>query len=109
MKKQEDIRTKFISGILLGINPDVLEIPDEFREFLKKDDQGMEGFEFMLKDYKLSKRIPTEVRIQYEAIRASVLECIEEAIDEMYKSLDEIKENPDTVINDFIKKAIDQD
>ena len=105
----KDMKTQFISGIILGINADTLEIPNEFREFLKKDDQGMDGFQFMLKDYKLAKRIPSEVRLQYESLRSLLLEVIEESVAEMRKSLDEIEKNPDDeVINEFIQKAIDK-
>ena len=59
-----------IVGIVLGINPASLEIPKELRDFLELDDQGINGLDFMLSDAKLSRRIPTTVRVQYEQMYA---------------------------------------
>lgn len=83
-----------------------MQIPDEFRKFLEMDDQGMEGFEFMLKDTKLSKRIPPEVRFQYEILRTSLVEKIENAISETYEALEYIRKHPDIIVSQAIEDII---
>ena len=98
-----------IAGIVLGINPESLEIPKELRDFLKLDDQGIEGLDFMLKDAKLFRRIPPEVRAQYEILFFTMRTSIEESIKELRQSLDEIESNPKDLIHEFINQAVSDD
>lgn len=95
-----------ITNIIIGINKDKIVIPNELRDFLKKDDQGIDGFIFMLKNPKLSKRIPTDVRAQYEVLRASIIENLETSIRETKKVLDKIQKEPDEAINKIIQQAL---
>ena len=95
-----------ITNIIIGINKDKIVIPNELRDFLKKDDQGIDGFIFMLKNPKLSKRIPTDVRAQYEVLRASIIENLETSIQETKKVLDKIQKEPDEAINKIIQQAL---
>ena len=95
-----------ITNIIIGIHKDKIVIPNELRDFLKKDDQGIDGFIFMLKNPKLSKRIPTDVRAQYEVLRASIIENLETSIRETKKVLDKIQKEPDEAINKIIQQAL---
>lgn len=93
-------------NIMLGINKEKIFIPNELRDFLSKDDQGIDGFIFMLKNPKLSKRIPGDVRAQYEVLRASILTTLLESIEKTREILDNVEKTPDEVINKFINQAL---
>lgn len=97
-----------IVGIVLGINPASLEIPKELRDFLELDDQGINGLDFMLSDSKLSRRIPTAVRVQYEQMYAELIAQLDSSIEELKKIIDEIENNPKNVIHSFIDKALSE-
>lgn len=95
-----------IVGIVLGINPASLEIPKELRDFLELDDQGINGLDFMLSDAKLSRRIPTTVRVQYEQMYAELIVQLDSSIEELKKIINEVDKNPKNVIHSFIDKAL---
>ena len=105
----KDIKEQVVAGIILGISKDYLKIPKELREFLKLDDQGIEGLDFMLRDSKLYKRIPDDVRIQYEILFANLRSELEKNIDLIKEHLEEIKKDPKPVIHDMISAATEED
>lgn len=74
----------------LGLNLSGIEISEEFREFLEKDEQGIEGLEFMLKDSSLRKRVPDEVITEYERVRRLIMERLEEIKKTIERDSDEI-------------------
>ena len=91
-----------ISGLMLGIaGNDTL--PDDLKEFLSRDEQGIEGLEFMLKDPKLFKRIPNQVRLQYEILYGKLSSSIEKDLANAKKAIDEIISNPTPVIHQMIQ------
>lgn len=98
-----------IIGIVLGIDANSLEIPKEFRDFLELDNQGIEGLVFMLSDAKLSSRIPSEVRAQYELLYANLSLQLDNSIEKLKIMIDEIEKNPKDVIHSFIDKALSSD
>lgn len=71
--------------------------PEELLEFMSKDDQGIEGIEFMLKDKKLCSRIPPTVRAQYEVLNATLQEQIEKACNEAISNIQEVLSNPQSL------------
>lgn len=93
-----------LGGILLGLS-DKLKLPKELYEFLSMDDQGMEGLEFMLSDSKLSRRIPPEVRKEYEIIYALLSNKLYETIENCKEDLDEIEKDPKRVIQSLIQES----
>ena len=78
-----------ISGIILGMSKET-EIPKELQKFLKKDDQGIEGLLFMIKNHKLSKRIPSDVRTQYEETRAEFINTLEGSLKEILENVEKL-------------------
>jgi hypothetical protein len=95
-----------IAVITLGIDPKSVEIPNELRDFLKLDDQGIYGLDFMISDSNLAKRIPPDVRIQYEKLYTILRLNLEDSLKELRKSIDEIEKNPKDVIYELIDNAI---
>lgn len=92
------------STVLLGISNDV-QVPERLKEFLEIDDQGIEGFEFMLKHPNLSERIPADIRADYVATYSRIRALIDEQVSVLRKSLDEIQENPTPIIHDIISRS----
>lgn len=68
-----------------------------------------EGLDFMLRDSKLYKRIPDDVRIQYEILFANLRSELEKNIDLIKEHLEEIKKDPKPVIHDMISAATEED
>lgn len=91
------------TGIVLEIIQEQ-GLSTEFKEFLSLDDQGMEGLEFMLKDPKLCRRIPTQVRAEYEILYGNMAQNLQDRIEEIRKMLDQLEENPKPVIHQAIQK-----
>ena len=101
----EETMTKnpnIISGLMFGICEDI-EFPTELRDFLDLDDQGIEGFDFMLTNPDLSKKIPRDVRMQYEILYSTISLELSENIAEMIKLLNEIESNPKETIHELIR------
>ena len=94
------MNTNFV-GAYLSIQTNH-EIPANLREFLSLDDQGMKGLEFMLNNPKLAKRIPADVRLEYEALYAAISVEIDEQIALIRKHLDELESNPKSAIHEII-------
>lgn len=86
----------------LGLDLSGIEISEEFREFLERDEQGIEGLEFMLENPRLSTRVPTEVRIQYECARGIIMERLQE----LKKT---IEEDADKIFRTAIEEIIQED
>lgn len=66
----------------------------------------------MLKNSQLSKRIPLDVRAQYEKLYATLKFSLEDSIQELKKSIDEIERNPEDmkdIIHVFINQAVSRD
>lgn len=93
-----------IVSLLSIIFIDDIEIPDELRNFLAKDGQGIEGFDFMLRNSKLSKRIPRNVRIQYEILYNSISTQLLDKLSEIKKSILEIESNPKDSVHELIQQ-----
>lgn len=94
------MNTNFV-GAYLSIQTDY-EIPANLRNFLSLDDQGMKGLEVMLNNPKLAKRIPANVRLEYEALYASISAEIDEQISRIRNHLDELENNPKSAIHEII-------
>lgn len=73
-------------SLLCNVRND-FEIPENLREFLSMDDQGIDGLDFMLKDSKLCRRIPSDVRASYEIIYARISEDLENELENAIKAL----------------------
>ncbi len=91
------------SGVFLGIGDDV-NIPENLKNFLKIDDQGIEGLEFMLKHPNLSERIPDDVRAEYVAIYSKIHLELLEHIEKMRRSLDALQKDPTPIIHGIISQ-----
>jgi len=86
-----------------------LEIPPVLLEFLDIEEMGMDGLEFMLKDPNLCSRIPKDVRYEYEILYAQLDSILEQGIEEVQLTLDEIRSNPRHAINSFIQALYEQE
>lgn len=75
-------------GLVCNIRADAL--PENLREFLSIDDQGIEGLEFMLSDSKLYKRIPPDVRITYEVLFGNLSLQLDNEIGKIIKKLNDL-------------------
>lgn len=97
-----------LSGIIFQLDGEI-KLTDALREFLGYDNQGIEGLDFMLKDVKLSKRIPKDVRMEYEAIYGNLSYLLQSRIDEIRKALQELEENPKPVIHSMIQLLYEEE
>lgn len=61
-----------ILGLLISVSKTKCKISPELMEFLSIDDQGIDGIEFMLKNENLAKRIPENIRQEYELFRVAI-------------------------------------
>ena len=96
-----------LAGILLGLN--TVNIPNNLRKFLTSDGMdGMKDLEFMLKDSKLSRRIPQNVRYEYETVYASLSIELDERLNDLEKAIKEMRSNPREIIHDAIQKSLEQ-
>lgn len=84
------------------------DLPPNLRQFLEMDGQGMDGLEFMLSHYELAKRIPKDVRLEYEALYGALSIQLEEKIAEWRKTLDAIEKNPRDAIHNAIQTTLEQ-
>ena len=75
----ENILKSTAFSLLCDIRKD-FKLSDEFLEFLSRDDQGIDGLDFMIKDSKLCRRIPSNVRIEYEIILANTSEDLDKEL-----------------------------
>lgn len=96
-------------GIVLSIMKENIKIPQELKDFLSKDDQGIDGLDFMLRDAKLYKRIPTKVSHQYHSLYASIDVQLSEAIEDLRNALDKLEANPKNLIHDMIQGIYERD
>lgn len=93
--------TNFLGASLLLSIGDNCKLPPELFEFLKKDDQGIEGLEFMLRNPKLNRRIPQDVRIAYEVLYATLKNEIETSINKTIKQLHGLLNDPKSLKDDI--------
>lgn len=96
--------SKLFSGTFIAME-DNFELPEKLKNFLSIDDQGIEGLEFMLKDPKLSKRIPEDVRLEYEIVYAKLSTSIDDNIAKLRAELDKLEKNPQSIIHNAISYA----
>lgn len=94
-----------LTSIILSFKEEDIKIPKELNDFLSKDDQGIEGLDFMIRDSKLYKRIPKEVTTQYHALYANMHIRLDKAIKELREILDEMESNPKEVIHYVIQEV----
>lgn len=88
----ENILKTTAYSLLCDIRKD-FKLSDEFLEFLSKDDQGIDGLDFMIKDSKLCRRIPSDVRAEYEIILANTSEDLDHALESAIKSFQSLLDN----------------
>lgn len=98
------MKTTSFSGAFMSMRNDYV-IPESLKSFLSHDDLGMEGLEFMLKDSKLAKRIPQDVRLEYEILYATINSDIDKQIAKLRKQLDELEKNPKKAIHEIIEHS----
>ena len=91
-------------GLILGMRKPI-EIPEALRDFLSLDDQGMDGLEFMLKSEKHCKRIPPEVRLEYETLYCILSQELEENLKEVEQAIQSVRSNPQQIIHQLIQKS----
>ena len=91
------------SAILL--DGKAVEVPESLKDFIAIDNQGIEGFEFMLKHPKLSERIPDNVRADYVTFYSKINALIHEQISKLRMSLDEVEKDPTAIIHDIINRS----
>ena len=106
----ENILKSTAFSLLCDIRKD-FKLSDEFLEFLSRDDQGIDGLDFMIKDSKLCRRIPSNVRIEYEIILANTSEDLDKALEKAIKSFQELLSNNDAkkaIIHRFIQMEYEQ-
>jgi len=99
MYKQYEIS----GGFFINIDLTGFTLPDELREFLQIDDQGIEGFDFMLKNPELSKRIPVNIRYQYELLYGQLMEVIQASLDRTKEEISKVEKNPRESIHELIQ------
>ena len=96
-----------LAGIVLGLG-EPIELPAELQNFLTMDEMnGIEDFDFMLKNEKLCKKIPSDVRAQYEVLYARLSCELEEICNNLEQSIEEMKSNPKVFIHDLIQHSLD--
>ena len=95
-------------GLILGMRKPI-EIPPNLQEFLSRDDQGIEGLEFMLKDSKLSRRIPPNVRAEYETLYCVLSQELDENLKEVEQAIQAARSNPQKIIHQLIQKSYEVD
>ncbi len=92
-------------SLLCNIRED-FTLSERFQEFLSRDNQGIEGLDFMIKDSRLCRRIPADVRAEYEIIRAKTLEDLDVAINSAIKHFQKLLNDDDkklSIIHHFIQ------
>ncbi len=97
-------------GLICEVQKD-FTISEKLLEFLNKDNQGIDGIEFMIKNYKLSLRIPPDVRSDYEKIRAQALNDLNEALEKTISELTDLfndEEAKKQVILHFLQKKYEE-
>ena len=100
----ENILKSTAFSLLCDIRKD-FKLSDEFLEFLSRDDQGIDGLDFMIKDSKLCRRIPSDVRAEYEIILANTSEDLDKALESAIKSFQSLLDN-DAAKKEIIHKFI---
>ena len=106
----ENILKSTTFSLLCDIRKD-FKLSDEFLEFLSRDDQGIEGLLFMIKDSKLCRRIPSDVRAAYEIILANTSDDLDKALEKAIKSFHELLSNNNAkqeIIHRFIQMEYEQ-
>ncbi len=97
-------------SLLCNVKKD-FSLPENLREFLGRDDQGIEGLLFMIKDSKLCRRIPEDVRVEYEIILANTSEDLDKALESAIKNFQALLANDDAkkaIIHHFIQAEYEQ-
>ena len=97
-------------SLLCNVKKD-FTLPESLREFLSRDDQGIEGLLFMIKDSKLCRRIPSDVRAAYEIILANTSDDLDKALEKAIKSFQELLSNNNAkqeIIHRFIQMEYEQ-
>ncbi len=97
-------------SLLCNVKKD-FTLPESLREFLSRDDQGIEGLLFMIKDPKLCRRIPSDVRAAYEIILANTSEDLDKALESAIKSFQSLLDNDAAkkeIIHKFIQAEYEQ-
>ena len=96
-----------LAGIVLGLG-EPIELPADLRDFLTMDEmEGIEDFDFMLQNEVLYKKIPSEVRAQYEILYARLSCELEEICNNLEQSIEEMRSNPKVFIHDLIQHSLD--
>ncbi len=88
-----------ILGLLISVSKTKCKISPELMEFLSIDDQGIDGIEFMLKNENLTKRIPENIRQEYELFRVAIAQDLIKNISSYKKMLAELEKNLEPTIN----------
>ena len=97
-----------LAGIVLGLGKPI-DIPADLQDFLTMDEMdGIADFELMLKDEKLCRRIPSNVRAQYEMLYATLSCELDEICNNLEQSLKEMKANPKVFIHDLIQHSLEK-
>ncbi|MFR0823495.1 MAG: hypothetical protein ACLU84_05335 [Clostridia bacterium] len=96
-----------LSGIIVHVK-EMSELPEALQEFLSYDDQGISGLDFMLKDANLAKRIPKNVRVEYEALYGTLSYNLQSEIDKLREALAQLEENPKPLIHDIIQHLYEE-
>lgn len=96
-----------IAGFVLGMNKPI-EIPERLREFLTTD--GMDGIndlDFMISNPKLCRRIPTDVRAQYEVLYCQLSEEIDEICNNLEQQIADMRSKPKEYIHVLIQQSLE--
>lgn len=96
-----------LAGLVLGMEKTV-ELPERLRNFLTMD--GMDGindFNFMLTNSKLCRKIPGDVRTEYEILYAQLSTELDEICYNLEKQLSEIRSNPKEIIHEMIQHSLE--
>ena len=89
--KKEKNYSASVSISMTGIVP---EISKELRAFITQDEmEGFESLQFMLENEKKKKKVPDNIRKEYEAILAELITEKENAISEAIQDLEKYRSN----------------
>lgn len=98
-----------IPTVVATLDTDSFELSESLKEFLSRDDQGMSGLEFMLNDPKLTKRIPDNVRYDYETLYGLISHEIDISTEKVIEYLSDLKKDPKELIHKIIQEIYEED
>ena len=98
---------------IMSINIDMGEIPvlsQAFRDFVAQDEmEGVKDLQLMLKDEKLAKRVPPEIKKEFEEITSTFSSRIEVALTSFIQQLEENRTHTHEQAAEILQNILDSE